>query len=129
MARDISLIQQQMLDAIAADTTLGPLLTSTSKRAIYRLITFIVAVAINMLEQILDLFSAEVESVAAKAAPASASWLQDQILKFQYSATNPQIVQLINFAPQYPSVDASLRIVSRCSVTTDLSNNVTVAPF
>lgn len=126
MARQISDIQQQMLDNIAADSTLGGLLTSTSKRAIYRLWTYIVAVAINALEQLIDIFTASVEATAAAAAPATPSWLQAQILKFQYSATNPQVIQLINFAPAYPVVDETLRIITRCSVTTNLSNSVIV---
>ena len=67
MARSVSLIQQQMLDNIAADATLSTLLTSTSKRAVYRLFTFIVAVAINALEQLIDIFTASVEATAAAA--------------------------------------------------------------
>lgn len=126
MARQISEIQQQMLDNIAADTTLGTLLTSTSKRAIYRLFTYIVAVAINALEQLIDIFTATVEDIATKAAPATSSWLQNQILKFQYSATTPQVIQLINYAPAYPLVDETLRIISRCSVTTNLSSSVLI---
>ena len=126
MARSISLIQAQILDSVRADPTLNPLLTSTSKRAIYRLWAFIVAVAINILEQLIDIFTAYIEKVAASAAANNAAWLQDQILKFQYSATNPQIIQLINFAPSYPIVDETLRIVTRCSITTDLANNVLI---
>lgn len=126
MARQILDIQQQMLDNIAADSTLGSLLTSTSKRAIYRLFTYIVAVAINALEQLIDIFTASVEATAAKAAPATAAWLQSQILKFQYSSTTPQVIQLIDFAPAYPVVDETLQIISRCSVTTNLSNNVII---
>jgi len=126
MARSISDIQQTMLDAIAADSVLSTLLTSTSRRAIFRLFTYIVAVAINGLEQLIDIFKAEVETIAAAAAPATPAWLQDQILKFQYSATTPQVIQLINFAPAYQVVDELLRIVTRCSVTTNLSNNVLI---
>jgi hypothetical protein len=126
MARPISLIQQQILDYIAADETLGPLLTSTSKRAIYNLLSYVVAVAINILENLMDIYQAALEAIAASAAPASGSWLQAQILKFQYSADVPQIVQLINFAPQYPVVDSSLCIVSRCSITTNLANSVLI---
>lgn len=126
MARTVSEIQQQMLDNIAADTTLSGLLTSTSKRAIYRLYTYIVAVAINTLEQLIDIFTASVEATAAAASPATPTWLQAQILKFQYSATVPQVIQLINFAPAYPVVDETLRIISRCSVTTNLSNSVII---
>jgi hypothetical protein len=126
VARQISEIQQQMLDNIAADSVLGSLLTSTSKRAIYRLFTYIVAVAINALEQLIDIFTLSVESTAAKAAPATPAWVQDQILKFQYDANTPQVIQLIDFAPQYPTVDETLRIISRCSVTTNLSNSVLI---
>jgi hypothetical protein len=115
-----------MLDNIAADSVLGSLLTSTSKRAIYRLFTYIVAVAINALEQLIDIFTLSVESTAAKAAPATPAWVQDQILKFQYDANTPQVIQLIDFAPQYPTVDETLRIISRCSVTTNLSNSVLI---
>jgi hypothetical protein len=124
MARQISEIQQQMLDNIAADSVLSTLLTSTSKRAIFRLFTYIVAVAINALEQLIDIFTADVEAVAAAAAPATPAWLQAQVFKFQYSATNPQVIQLIDFAPAYPTVDETLRIITRCSVTTNLSNSV-----
>lgn len=126
MARTVSEIQQQMLDNIAADATLATLLTSTSKRAIYRLYTYIVAVAINALEQLIDIFTASVEATAATAAPATSAWLQAQIFKFQYSATVPQVIQLINYAPAYPVVDESLRIITRCAVTTNLSNQVVV---
>jgi hypothetical protein len=126
MARQISEIQQHMLDNIAADSVLSPLLTSTSKRAVYRLFTYVVAVGINALEQLMDIFTADVEAVAAAAAPATPAWLQDQIFKFQYSATTPQVVQLINFAPAYPVIDETLQIITRCSVTTNLSNSVII---
>lgn len=126
MARSISLIQNQILDYVSGDATLSPRLTSTSKRAIYRLFAFIVASAIAFLEQLFDIYSASVEAIAASAAPASASWLQNQVLLFQYSLSTPQVIQLINFAPSYPVVDETLRIISRASVTTDLSNNVLI---
>jgi hypothetical protein len=126
MARPVSVIQQQILDYISADTTLGPLLTSTSKRAIYNLLAFIIATCINILEQLMDTYETALEAIAASAAPAAAAWLQAQVLKFQYSADVPQIVQLINFAPQYPVVDSTLCIITRCSVTTNLANTVVI---
>src|ERR1700753_1852304 len=106
MARSTATIQQQILSNIKADTTLGPLLTSTSKRAIYNLLAFIMAVAINVLEQLIDIFTANVEAVAAGSAPATIAWLQAQIFKFQYSATSPQVIQFApGFAPYYATVD------------------------
>jgi hypothetical protein len=126
MSRSVSAIQQQMLDNIAADSTLSTLLTSTSKRAIYRLYTYIIAVAINTLEQLIDIFTANVEAIALAASPATPAWIQAQIFKFQYSTLTSQVVQLVNFAPAYPVVDPTLQIISRCSVTTNLSNSVII---
>jgi len=126
MARTVAQIQQTMLDAVAADDILKDQLTSQSKRAIYRLWTFIVAVACAVLEQLADAWREDIESTVAAAPPGSPLWLQDQVFKFQYSTLTPQVVQLINLAPVYPIIDESLRIVTRCSVTTDISNTVTI---
>lgn len=126
MARQIAQIQQQILDNVAADDVLKDQLTSQSKRAIYRLWAFIVATAVGILEQLMDAYKVIVEALVASAAPGSPLWVQDRVFKFQYSTITPQIIQLINLAPAYPVVDPSLRIITRCSVTTDLSNAVTV---
>lgn len=126
MARTIAQVQQQILDSIAADAILSPLLTSVSKRAIYNVWTYIIAASISLLEQLMDIFSLAIETTVAQAAPDTGQWLQAQIFKFQYSADVAQVVQLINLAPSYPVVDASLRIITRCSVTTDLANSVII---
>lgn len=127
MARSTATIQAQILDNIAADTTLAPLLTSTSKRAIYRLLAYIMAVAINVLEQLIDVFTTNAEATAAAASPATAAWLQKQVLAFQYSDAVPQVIQFTpGQAPYYPTVDASLQIITRCSVKTTVANNVLI---
>jgi hypothetical protein len=126
MAREISVIETQITDQVAADPVLSLNLTSTSKRAIWRLWAFVVATAIAILEQLMDQNKIEVETLVSQAAPGTPQWLQAQVFKFQYSSTVPQVIQLINLAPQYPTVDPSLRIVTRCSVTTDLANIVTI---
>jgi hypothetical protein len=126
MAREISVIETQIIDSKDADPILSAKLTSTSKRAIWRLWAFVCAVAISILEQLMDQNKIEVETLVSQAAPGTPQWLQAQVFKFQYSSTSPQVIQLINLAPQYPTVDPSLRIVTRCSVTTDLANIVTV---
>jgi len=126
MARPTALIQQQILDYIAADETLGSLLISTSRRAIFRLLAYVVAVGINILEQLMDIYQAVLEAIAGAAAPGSGPWLQAQILKFQYSADVPQIIQLVDFAPMYLVEDTTLRIITRCSITTNLANSVLI---
>jgi hypothetical protein len=100
--------------------------TSTSKRAIWRLWTYVVAVAINLLEQLMDVFRAETEQLVSITPPQTSQWLQDKVFKFQYDSTNPQIIQLIDFAPQYPVVNPALRIVTRCSVKSATAGSVIV---
>ena len=125
MARSINEIQAAIIATVQAQPELAAA-NSTSKRAIWRLWTFVVAVAINLLEQLQDIFQTEIEATVALSAPQTAQWVQDRVLKFQYDATNPQIVQLVNLVPQYPVVNANLRIVTRCSVKSTLSNQVQI---
>jgi hypothetical protein len=125
MARSINEIQATIIANVQAQPELAAA-SSTSKRAIWRLWTYVVAVAINFLEQLMDIFQTEVEATVALSAPQTAQWVQDRVLRFQYDATNPQIVQLINLVPEYPVVDPALRIVTRCSVKSNLSNQVSI---
>jgi hypothetical protein len=125
MARSVQEIQQAIINDVQATPELAGA-TSSSKRAIWRLWTFVVAVAINILEQLQDLFKSEVETKIALSAPATPQWLQDKAFKFQYDAANPQILQLINLVPQYPIVNPDLRIITRCSVRTTVSNQVQI---
>lgn len=126
MARSINTIQSLMLADIAADPVLGPQLTSISKRAYFNLLTFIFATCTFLLESLIDIFKTSVEATAASAAPASQAWMQAQVLKFQYSPVVPQIVQLINFAPAYTTVDPTLQIISRASVVTTVAGAVLI---
>jgi hypothetical protein len=125
MARSIAQIQSQMIADIQADPTLSGL-TSTSKRSIWQLWTYIFATGIFILESLIDVFKSEIETKLLSAAPASSAWLQYQIFKFQYSATVPQVLQIINYVPSYPTIDTTLRIISRCSVVTTLANQVLI---
>jgi hypothetical protein len=125
MARTIDTIQKQIIDQVQADPDLVDL-TSTSKRAIWRLWTFVVATAIALFEQLQDVFKKEIEDTASKAIPGNAAWIQNKVQQFQYDDTVPQIVTLVNLIPIYLIVDPGKRIVSRCSVRTDIANNVRI---
>lgn len=114
-----------MVAAIAADPVLSGL-TSTSKRAIWNLFTNIFASALATEEQLMDVFKAEIEALAADVPPGTPSWVQSQVFLFQYDPNNPQVVQLVNLMPQYPQTITADQIITRCSVTTDLSGNVTI---
>ena len=125
MARTIAQIQAQIVATKQAQPELAGL-TSTSKRAIWNLWTFVIATCIGIFEQLLDSFLTNVETQVNASAGASILWLQAKMFQFQYDATVPQVVQLINTVPQYPVVDATKQIITACSVTSSLSNQVTI---
>lgn len=125
MARSTETIIAEMDDAQATETSLSTL-NSPSQTAIYTLWKSITAMVINFLEQLWDIYKLDIETVIASGAVGSGAWLQAQILKFQYSATVPQIVTLVDFAPAYGTVDASLRLITRSSVKTMANKTISV---
>ncbi len=125
MARTIAQIQTTMLAEKALHTELDGL-TSTSQAAIWRLWIYIVAVSINLFEQVMDIFKTDIETQIASAAVGSDSWVQAKMFEMQYSTTIPQVIQLNNYAPFYDPVNEDLRIISRCSVKTATSKTVNV---
>jgi len=129
MARSIQTIYNEIVASVQSDTNLyDPTnpdatqrgLTSTSRTAIWRLWAWIVATAQALLEQLIDTYITEIEVIVDRAPSGTPAWLQYQVFKFQYSSTNPQVIQLDTtlFFPYYPTVSAELRIVTQCSVTT-----------
>ncbi|MES2382615.1 MAG: hypothetical protein V4538_16320 [Bacteroidota bacterium] len=122
MAQSIAYWQNKMLTAIAGDSKLSAM-NSVSQVAIYRLLTFIVATCINIFEQTLDIFKIEMEGIADEAAPGTNKWIQNEVFKFQYSTTTPQVVTLVDLIPTYAVIDESLQIITRCYVKT-MSNKV-----
>lgn len=128
MARSIQEIQNAIIaDKNARDELNG--LDSPSNVAIWLTWTYIVAVAINLHEQIFDLFKSDVQDIASQAIPATGPWWFEQIKNFQYSATNPQNIVLVNLVPTYPTVDPDLRILTRVAInqTPNLVVNIKVA--
>lgn len=129
MARSVATIQSYIQDAVVANfaaigITINP--TLWSKRNMLRTMCFTAAAGTALLEQLMDLFKQNIELTVSKSAAATALWVQDKMFKFQYSATNPQIIALINTVPTYPVVDPTLYLITACSVTSFLSNNVIV---
>lgn len=116
MARTIAVILNQIVEAKNAETELAGL-TSTSQVAYWKLWAYVQAVAINLFEQILDLFKIEIEDLLASNVPGTVPWIVNQVEKFQYSATNPQVVQINNdFTVGYGTVDETLMIISNVAV-------------
>lgn len=99
---------------------------NTSKRGKWRLWTYVIAGAIATLEQLIDQNQISNEALIAAAIPETEAWLTSMVFQFQYSALNPQIIQLINLVPAYPVVDSTLCPVSRCNVSTTGNNQVLI---
>lgn len=117
MARSISLIESSILQAIASNPVLSAL-NSPSQAAIYTQIAYIIATSQGLEEQLNDQFVSEVEDIVNVLAPCTSGWIQQQAFNFQYSLTNPQIIQFstASFTPYYPIVNPSYQIVEYCSV-------------
>jgi len=125
MARSIQVIAKSMLEAKAADTNLSGL-TSTSQTAIWRLWIFIVAACINIFEQLQDSFKIDLENISLGSIAGTPQWVRQKTFEFQYSATVPQVVSIVDNILQYPVIDDTLKVVTRCSVLTGVSNTVSV---
>lgn len=129
MARTVSDIQTQIesyLVSNLAEIGISLDISKWSKRNIMRLFCFIFATCTAYLEQLMDAMKTSIETTVAQSAAASSTWIQNQMFLFQYSETDPQVLQLINTKFQYPVVDPTLRIITACSCPSTTPNQVTV---
>jgi len=131
MARTIAQIQSQITASYIASMagigiTIDP--TQWSKRNLQQLVIYIVATGIAIFEQIYDAYVTDIESAIAAASPQTGAWFQAQILRFQFNATTPQILQFdtVNFAPYYTSVNASYQVIKYCSVVPGTFGTTTI---
>lgn len=117
MSRTIPQIQAEMdaQQALQPDLTT---LDSPSQSAIYTLWKYIMAYSIYVMENLWDIFKVELQTIADNAPVGTVQWVRKKVFDFQYSSTNPQIVQLVDFVPQYNPIDDTLKIITRCSVRT-----------
>lgn len=97
-----------------------------SKRNVLRNICYTFAIAQALFEQLNDLAITQMTAIQAISASATPLWIQDKMFKFQYSATNPQVLQIINNVPAYDEIDEDLQIIKGCSVTTTVVNSVII---
>jgi len=89
MARSISDIKNSLVTQVQQDVTLGPLLTSTSKVAIWNLWCFIVAVCQWTIENLQDIFKSDVNNIIATLKPHTAKWYAQKVLDFQFGFNLP----------------------------------------
>lgn len=83
MARTVLEIENQIVLAVGADTTLQPLLTSTSKVAIWRRWVNVIATCFNSLEILWDKFKLEITDLIARQKPHTLRWYAEKALRFQ----------------------------------------------
>jgi len=135
MSRTLQQVQTSIIANIAANpdmvytdenNVVRNITYNTSKLSLWYLWTWIMAAAIVVLEQLMDVYTTNIEAIVARSAAASTLWIQAKMFQFQYDATDPQVVPLIDTIPQYPVVNTSLCPIIACSVTSDYANNVTV---
>jgi hypothetical protein len=125
MARTVNQIQQEIIAYKNAQPELAAF-NSTSHRAIWLLWTYVIAVAIAVHEQLLDLYTASLETLLAQLPAATKQWVQKKMFEFQYSTTDPQVIQLIDTIPQYPVINETLQIITGCSVNSTFPNVVDI---
>lgn len=82
MARNIDDILNEMLTAKAATPELDGL-TSDSRVAVWRLLLYVVAVAVWSMEKLWDIFRAEVDDYVARSVPHTLRWYRDRVLEFR----------------------------------------------
>lgn len=120
MAREISIIQQAIIDSLVAKGADAGEVINPAEWSDYdyrQLLTYADAVGIATLEQLWDAFRVNVEAEVAIASPQTGAWIQAQMYKFQFDASTPQIVQFdaTYFAPAFPTVDTTKQIIKYCT--------------
>lgn len=113
MARDIAVIKQQMLDTKAQIAALDAL-TSNSQVSIFGNLFFVNAVNISILEQLIDLFISQIETIINEQGIGSTPWLRSKVLEFQYG--DSVVLNTTTFIIAYPTITPANQIITRCSV-------------
>lgn len=129
MARTVAECNQYIVNNLVTQfasvgITIDP--NNWSKRNLLRNICYAFAIAQALFEQLADQSIAEMEDIQSKSVAATKPWIQDKMRKFQYSATDPQVLQLVNNVPQYPEVKEDLQIITACSVYTTVQQQVII---
>jgi hypothetical protein len=124
-ARSTSQIENSILAAIASNPVLS-IINSPSQAAIYTQLAYVIASAQAIEEQLNDRLVSQVESVVRTLPPANGPWIQQQAFNFQYSASNPQIIQSATGMPYYTNVNDAYKIVTNCSVSQQGAGNVAI---
>jgi hypothetical protein len=123
MARTINEIQNGMLTAIASDEVLSVQLTSTSKVATFRLLSFVYANATLVLEMLFDNHKKEIDTAIYEQKSGTPRWYRNMSLAFQYG------FDLLEDSDKFDNtgfttdqIEAS-KIIKYCSVKESIESN------
>lgn len=123
MSRTIQQIQDQIIATKNSYTELDGL-NSPSQTSVWRLWTFLTAVSISFLEQIIDLFKVDIETKLTKKVSGTRNWIRDNIKLFQYSLNDPQSITIASdYTISYPVYNANYQIVTQTAIEV-LDNNL-----
>lgn len=127
MALDV----QQIKEIIRAEKNLNPevapILFSDeggSQTGTANLWAYLHALATNILSQLMDLFISEVNTIVLTNVPATPQWIKSKL--FQFQKGDAVVLDTTTFAASYTIIDPLKRIVTQCSVRTDLNNTVNI---
>lgn len=131
MARSIAEIKEVIRLKKNDYPTLSPILFKEEGGSIVGIlnnIADVVAINQNLHEQIFDTYTANIDNSINNGVLQTDAWLRSKVLDFQYSATNPQYVQLDTdtFTANYPIENDELKIITRCAVVTQGGGVVSV---
>ncbi len=122
MAREIKFIQLEIENDIAGNSELVQL-NSTSKVAVFRLFSFVIATAIWLLEKIFDTHKLEIDNAIYNQKSGTGKWYQNKSLDFQYGfdlIEDTDKFDNVNFTSD--EIEAS-KIVKYCSVRETQESN------
>lgn len=125
MARTIDTIQTDIKNNVRTYTSLNAFKfpeDGGSQVSVFNLIIYIVAVSIYAFEVILDQMKSDITNIANSAPAGNASWLRNQILKFQYG----DIIQLINYVPTYNPINTVKQIITQCSIKDNYDGSISI---
>jgi hypothetical protein len=136
MARSVDTIFQGMLQYVAGSATLSSLLSttisteqelldklsSTSRVAIWVLMFYVVAKAINTFEQLMDVFRAEIDETIANNVYGTERWWVTWLKLFQYGDT----LTFVNDQPGYATVTPANRIITAAACVPGSNGAITL---
>ena len=127
MARSVQEVKTEIETTIRTFPSLdGFLLPSDpggSNVSAFNALIFGVAVAINIFEQLLDVFRIEATDLIRSTSVHNTGNTRQKILDFQFG----DVIELdSNFIPSYPVIDNSKKIVTQCAVTNSDTDTLTI---